>query len=90
MYIAMNRFQVIRGKEDEFETIWKSRDKHLAEVSGFKEFHLLKGHQEENYTLYASHTVWSTYDSYRKYSKLYEKHKAYSFLPDDPLEDEIP
>ena len=59
MYIAMNRFQVIRGKEDEFETIWKPRDKHLTEVSGFKEFHLLKGPQEENYTLYASHTVWS-------------------------------
>ena len=78
MYIAMNRFKVIRGKEDEFETIWKSRDKHLTEVSGFKEFHLLKGPQEEDYTLYASHTVWSTYDSFEAWTKSDAFRKAHS------------
>ena len=26
MFIAMNRFEVVKGKEDAFEAMWKSRD----------------------------------------------------------------
>ena len=43
MYIAMNRFKIVPGKEDEFEKVWRERDTHLSEVPGFKEFHLVKG-----------------------------------------------
>ena len=28
-YIAMNRFKIVRGKEDIFEKIWKERDSKL-------------------------------------------------------------
>ena len=58
MYIAMNRFQVIRGEEEAFETVWKSRDSHLDEVPGFVEFHLLRGPEAADHTLFASHTIW--------------------------------
>ena len=35
MYIAMNRFKIVKGKEDIFEDIWKNRDSHLDNVTGF-------------------------------------------------------
>ena len=59
MYIAMNRFKVKHGSENDFEEIWRSRDRHLDEVDGYIEFHLLKGAKEDDHTLYSSHTIWS-------------------------------
>ena len=32
MFIAMNRFEVVKGKEDAFERMWKSRDSYLHEL----------------------------------------------------------
>lgn len=58
MYIAMNRFQVIRGEEQAFEAVWLSRDTRLAGVPGFVEFHLLRGETQDDHTLFSSHTVW--------------------------------
>jgi heme-degrading monooxygenase HmoA len=58
MFIAMNRFRVKKGCEQDFEQVWLSRDSHLSKVPGFVEFHLLKGPEHEDFTLYASHTVW--------------------------------
>ena len=58
MFIAMNRFQVKLGQEAEFERVWRERDILLRDVPGFVEFHLLKGPQREDHTLYSSHTVW--------------------------------
>ena len=58
MFIAMNRFRVAPGSEQEFERVWTSRDTHLREVPGFIEFHLLRGPAREDHTLYASHTIW--------------------------------
>ena len=43
MFIAMNRFQVVKGSEEAFERMWQSRDSYLDEMAGFVEFHLLKG-----------------------------------------------
>jgi heme-degrading monooxygenase HmoA len=60
MFIAMNRFRVKRGAEDAFEKVWLSRDSYLERVPGFVEFHLLKGPEAEDHTLYASHTVWQS------------------------------
>ena len=31
MYIAMNRFKIVPGKEDEFEKVWRERDTHLSD-----------------------------------------------------------
>ncbi|MFA7588500.1 MAG: antibiotic biosynthesis monooxygenase, partial [Novosphingobium sp.] len=69
MYIAMNRFQVIRGEESSFENVWKSRETHLNEVPGFVEFHLLRGPEAEDHTLFASHTIWQSKDDFEAWTK---------------------
>ena len=48
MFIAMNRSQVKKGCEHDFEHVWLSRDTHLGAVPGFIEFHLLKGRSAKN------------------------------------------
>ena len=58
MFIAMNRFKVVRGGEAEFEQVWTTRDSHLQEVPGFVEFHLLRGPDRDDHVLYASHSLW--------------------------------
>lgn len=58
MFIAMNRFKVARGREPDFEEIWRERDSHLADVPGFKSFHMLKGSEAKDHTLYVSHSIW--------------------------------
>jgi heme-degrading monooxygenase HmoA len=60
MFIAMNRFKVIKGEEKAFEEVWLSRDTRLGEMTGFVEFHLLRGPEREDHTLYASHTIWAS------------------------------
>jgi heme-degrading monooxygenase HmoA len=71
MFFAMNRFKVRRGSEEEFEAVWKNRNSTLAEMEGFKSFHLLKGpvNEEEGYTLYASHSVWASRDAFLSWTK---------------------
>jgi heme-degrading monooxygenase HmoA len=51
MFIAMNRFKVIKGEEKAFEQVWLSRDTHLHDVPGLIEFHLLRGPEHEDHTL---------------------------------------
>lgn len=58
MFIAMNRFKVTLGKENEFEEIWRNRETQLNSVTGFKKFNLLRGPALEDHTLFASHTTW--------------------------------
>lgn len=60
MFIAMNRFQIALGREDDFVNVWKNRESHLDGVPGFREFHLLRGPTTEQYTLFASHSVWDS------------------------------
>tara|TARA_B100001287_G_C22176591_1_gene297159 strand:- start:112 stop:414 length:303 start_codon:yes stop_codon:yes gene_type:complete len=69
MYIAMNRFKINPGKELDFENIWKTRDTHLEAVSGFLEFHLLKGKETEEYTLYSSHSKWKSEKHFTDWTK---------------------
>ena len=69
MFIAMNRFKVIKGSETAFEGVWLSRDTHLDKVPGFVEFHLLKGPEAEDHTLYASHTVWKNRATFEAWTK---------------------
>lgn len=57
-FIAMNRFKVLKGSERDFEQVWLSREVHLHTVPGFEEFHLLRGPEGEEHTLYSSHTIW--------------------------------
>ena len=64
MFIAMNRFKVVKGEEKAFEDMWLNRESHLDTVPGFVEFHMLKGPERDDHTLYSSHTVWSDRDSF--------------------------
>jgi heme-degrading monooxygenase HmoA len=68
MFIAMNRFRVAKGSEAAFEHVWLSRDTHLHKVPGFVEFHLLKGPEAEDHTLYASHTVWESHAAFEAWT----------------------
>ena len=65
----MNRFKIIKGKEGEFEKVWRNRDTQLGAVPGFKEFHLVKGETTEGYTLYASHSTWHTESDFIDWTK---------------------
>jgi heme-degrading monooxygenase HmoA len=58
MFIAMNRFKVLPDAQTEFEKVWTSRDTRLRDVPGFLEFHLLRGPDRDDHTLYSSHTSW--------------------------------
>lgn len=71
MYIAMNRFKVQLGSEEAFEAIWRNRDSKLSEMSGFQQFHLLRGplNEAEGYTLFASHTVWASHEDFVAWTK---------------------
>lgn len=65
MYIAMNRFQVARGSEEEFESMWRARESYLDEVPGFHQFSLLRSASEEDFTLFATHVLWETEQAFR-------------------------
>jgi len=69
MYLAMNRFKIVPGKEDDFETVWRERETHLAELPGFKEFNLFRGPQRDDHTLYASHTIWASEGDFIAWTK---------------------
>ena len=49
-FIAMNRFKIVLGFENDFESIWKNRETHLDGVPGFEEFNLIRGKTNESYT----------------------------------------
>lgn len=69
MFIAMNRFMVKKGCEEAFERVWKTRDSYLERMPGFVEFHLLRGPEAEDHTLYSSHTVWQSRDAFEAWTR---------------------
>lgn len=64
MFIAMNRFRVPKENAEAFEEMWLGRDSHLQGLEGFEGFHMLRGPEQNGVILYASHTVWSSYDTF--------------------------
>jgi heme-degrading monooxygenase HmoA len=78
MFIAMNRFRVKRGAEGPFEKVWLGRDSYLDRVPGFVAFHLLKGPEAEDHTLYASHTVWKSKAAFEAWTKSEEFRAAHA------------
>ncbi len=69
MFIAMNRFKVRHGAEQEFEEVWLNREVHLHKVPGFVEFHMLRGPDREEYRLYSSHTVWDSEAAFQDWTR---------------------
>lgn len=78
MFIAMNRFRIVKGGEAAFERIWAKRDSHLEEVPGFVAFHLLRGPEAEDHTLYVSHTVWASRGHFEDWTKSEAFRKAHA------------
>ncbi|MGB3719630.1 MAG: antibiotic biosynthesis monooxygenase [Hyphomicrobiaceae bacterium] len=78
MYIAMNRFKVAKGSEEAFEKHWLSRESYLHEMPGFIVFHLLRGPEREDHTLYSSHTVWRSYADFENWTKSEQFHKSHA------------
>src|SRR5215475_1327803 len=78
MFIAMNRFQVKKGAEQAFETLWASRESYLGNMPGFVEFHLLKGPVADDHTLYSSHTTWVDKAAFEAWTKSEEFRRAHA------------
>ena len=69
MYLAMNRFTVTLENAEAFEALWLGRDSHLKDMDGFVAFHMLKGPEIDGRILYASHTVWSSEEAFRGWTR---------------------
>ena len=78
MFIAMNRFRIVKGRESDFERIWAERDSHLDEVPGFVKFDLLRGPEAEDHTLYASHSEWQSREAFEGWTKSEAFRKAHA------------
>ena len=78
MFIAMNRFRIVKGQESEFERIRVERDTYLNEVSGFVEFHLLRGPELEDHTLFISHTIWQSKEDFEGWTTSESFRKAHA------------
>ena len=72
------RFRVKKGSEGAFEKVWLGRDSYLDRVPGFIEFHLLKGPEAEDHTLYSSHTVWQSKRAFEAWTKSEEFRAAHA------------
>jgi len=74
----MNRFQIALGFEEGFEEIWRERESYLQEVPGFVSFALLKGGEQEDHTLYASHSVWRSRSDFDAWTESESFRKAHA------------
>jgi heme-degrading monooxygenase HmoA len=78
MYIAMNRFRIAPGREEDFLEVWRNRDSHLEEVPGFKQFKMLQGESQEDHTVFISHSVWESEETFRAWTKSDAFRKAHA------------
>ena len=69
MYIAMNEFKIVLGREHDFEQLWRNRESHLGNVEGFIKFNLLKGSTYDDYTVYISHSIWNSKADFTNWTK---------------------
>ena len=78
MFIAMNRFKIARGMENDFIAVWRNRESYLDGVPGFKEFHLLRGPSHDEFTLFASHSIWDSRDAFEAWTRSDAFRKAHA------------
>ena len=65
----MSRLKVETGRETEFETAWKSREKDTDGVKGFKQFNLFKGDRNKEFSLYIFHSEWNSEKDFINWTK---------------------
>lgn len=78
MYVAMNRFKIKLGCEQDFIDIWKSRDSYLDTVPGFQSFNLLRGASNEEFTLFSSHSIWNSKQDFINWTESEAFRKAHA------------
>ena len=78
MFVAMNRFRIAPGREQEFIEIWKRRDSYLEGVPGFKQFNLLQGATTPEHTLFASHSIWESRKAFEEWTHSEAFRKAHA------------
>lgn len=78
MYIAMNHFRVRPERAADFEDAWRRRETYLSGVPGFREFHLLRGPEDDGARLYASHSVWQDEAAFRAWTQSEAFRKAHA------------
>ena len=72
MFIAMNRFKIWKGKEQEFEEIWRTRDTYLSNTKGFMQFNLIKSveqNTDKEFTIFASHSIWKSQEDFKLWTQ---------------------
>lgn len=84
MFLAMNRFRIARGKEDAFVEHWRNRKSYLDEVPGFLGFHLLRGDSNDQFTLFASHSVWESESVFADWTRSEAFRKAHMAAGNSP------
>lgn len=77
MYVAMNRFRVLKPRAKDFENVWLTRDSYLHELPGFISLALLKGPDREDHQLYSSHTLWRSHADFEAWTKSEAFRKAH-------------
>ncbi|WP_424819088.1 antibiotic biosynthesis monooxygenase family protein [Salinisphaera sp.] len=77
MFIAMNRFRIKPGCEEEFLEIWRQRETHLDAVPGFRRFNLLQGPSTDEHTLFASHSEWDSRAAFEAWTQSEAFRKAH-------------
>ena len=77
MYIAMNRFRITPGREDEFVEVWRNRDSYLGGVAGFQSFKLLQGKRGDDATVFISHSTWESRAAFEAWTNSEEFTKAH-------------
>ena len=84
MFLAMNRFRIALGKEDAFVEHWRNRNSYLHEVPGFISFNLLRAESGDEYTLFASHTVWESEQAFADWTQSEAFRKAHMAAGQSP------
>ena len=67
MYIAMSRFEVVNGEENQFEKLLREKHSQLINIPGYLSFHSLRGGTNGTVTFYSSHTTWANKDDFLKW-----------------------
>ncbi|MCI0654210.1 MAG: antibiotic biosynthesis monooxygenase [Methylococcaceae bacterium] len=78
MFIAMNRFRIAPGREQEFIDMWRRRESYLDEAPGFREFHMLRGPGEADHTLFVSHSIWESREAFENWTHSEAFRKAHA------------
>ena len=86
MFLAMNRFKIIRSHEKTFLDHWRARTSYLPETPGFIRFELLQGEQTQEYTLFASHTEWESEQDFEAWTQSGAFRKAHINAAKTPRE----